>query len=145
MAFSYEKIVEEKDKEYVSAIGFTTMYGGTKVYRRWAIDRERDYIMVGRGGVIGESWMGYQLYIEKEFVNVEAQEYTEGNSFRNDARIKWIIQKIEIPSKLIDKGFGVERIKKIIEEAFVGWGSPGIRNEQIKQITVEIEENIIVS
>ena len=73
MAFICEKI-SKKDREYFDSLGFTCMRGKPSRARWWAIDRERDIVMICRGGVPYEITKGYQLYFQKCIINIEAIE-----------------------------------------------------------------------
>ena len=74
MAFVSERIKEE-DKEYFNSIGFTYLVDGEPLEPSWwAIDRVRGIILVSRGGVPHELFMGYELYLGGELIALEALE-----------------------------------------------------------------------
>lgn len=138
MAFISEKIREE-DKEYFKSIGFTYLVDRKSLEPTWwAIDREQEIILVSRGGVPCEIFMGYELYLSGELIEMEAVEKTEGDWFDSDLKINWLINKIEVSKELFEKGYDVESIKKIIRDAFEGYGTRGIERSKILEVKVEI-------
>lgn len=138
MAFISERIREE-DKEYFSSIGFTYLVDGEPLEPSWwAIDREKEIILVSRGGVPCETFMGYQLYLSGELIDIEAIEKTEGDWLDRDLKVSWLINKIEVPKELFEKGYDVESVKNIIRIAFEGYGTRGIERSKILEVKVEI-------
>ncbi len=138
MAFISERIKEE-DKEYFKTIGFTYLVDRKPLKPSWwAIDREQEIILVSRGGVPCEKIMGYELYLSGELIEIEAVEKTEGDWFDRDLKVNWLINKIEIPKELFEKGYNVESVKNIIRVAFEGYGTRGIERSKILEVKVEI-------
>lgn len=71
MAFVSEEIRQE-DKEYFNSIGFTML--GSNAYVRpywWVIDRAREIIVTCRGGVREEATVGYEIYMNNQFIDIE--------------------------------------------------------------------------
>lgn len=64
---------------------------------------------------------------------------TEGDRFSYDLKIKWVINEIQVPKALIQKGYN---IKEIIEEAFISFGMRGLKPSQLLGITVEINTEL---
>lgn len=138
MAFIGEKVREE-DKEYFKSIGFTYLVDRKPLEPSWwAIDREQEMILVSRGGVPCETFMGYELYLSGELIEMEAVEKTEGDWLDSDLKINWFINKIEVSKELFEKGYDVESIKNIIRDAFEGYGTRGIERSKILEVKVEI-------
>lgn len=144
MAFVSERIKEE-DKEYFNSIGFTTLVGEEPVRPFWwVIDREKEIIMTGRGGVFAEPTRGFQIYYMKKFINIELVERGKGDYFKRNVIQHYIIQKVEIPKQLIDKGATVEQIKELINEIFMAAGHFGYEPEVTIQTTITMETEPIV-
>ena len=143
MAFVSEKIREE-DRGYFDSIGFTNISKMPSKARWWAIDREKKYILICRGGIPGEIFWGYQLYLNGDFVNMIVFRKTEGDRFDYDLKINWIIDKIEVPKSLVKKGYDEDKIKKTIEEAFYGLGGEEVVFPQLIAVTVQINAEIEV-
>lgn len=144
MAFVSERIKEE-DKEYFNSIGFTTLVGGEPVRPFWwVIDREREIIMTCRGGVFAEPTEGYQIYINKQFVDMELVEQTKGSYSKRNLRSHYKINKVIIPKQLIEDGISVEKIKDLINEMFMVAGSFGYEPEVTIETTITIETDPIV-
>ncbi len=144
MAFVSEGIKEE-DKEYFNSIGFTQLAINKPVRPFWwVIDREREIIMTCRGGVFAEPIEGYQIYINKEFVNIELVERGSGDYFKKNVTAYYIIQKVEIPKQLIDKGVTVEQIKELINEMFMVAGHFGYEPEVTIETTITMETEPII-
>ena len=145
MAFVSEEIKEE-DKEYFNSIGFTQLAHRNKKVDPywWVIDREREIIMTCRGGVFAEPIEGYQIYINKEFVNIELVERGSGDYFKKNVTAYYIIKKLEIPKQLIDKGATVGQIIELINEMFMAAGSFGHDPEKTMETTITMETEPIV-
>ena len=144
MAFVSERIKEE-DKEYFNSIGFTQLAINEKVEPYWwVIDRKREIIMTCRGGVFAEPTEGYQIYINKEFVNIEGVEWGEGDYFKKNVIKHYIIQKVEIPHELIEKGVSVKEIKDLIYEMFMTARSFGHDPEKVKETIITMETEPII-
>lgn len=141
MAFVSEEI-REQDREYFDSIGFTNIFDEPSKADWWAIDKQRDIILICRGGMPHEPIWGYQLYLCGELVNMEALERAKGSQFRNNLRVHWIIKSIEVPEKLYKKGCDIDKIKQNIKEAFIGYGTIGIEHSKLAEITVEIDADI---
>lgn len=140
MGFVSEEI-REQHREYFDSIGFTYLVDRKPLEPSWwAIDREREIILVSRGGVPCEIFMGYELYLSGELIEIEAVEKTEGDWLDRDLKVSWLINKIEIPKELFEKGYDVENVKNIIRVAFEGYGTRGI--ERSKILAVEVEINV---
>lgn len=134
MAFVCEKIREE-DREYFESIGFTQILGEPSKALWWAIDKDREIILISRGGMIGVQYKEFQMYFEKELVNIRTIEKNQGDRFENNLYIKWVINKIVIPLTL--KGKETE-LKKAIKEAFLQYGTKGVKSSQLSGVEVEI-------
>lgn len=145
MAFVSEEIKEE-DKEYFNSIGFTQLAHRNKKVDPywWVIDREREIIMTCRGGIFAEPTLGYQVYYEKEFINIELVECGEGDYFKNNVVKYYNIKKIEIPQNLINKGVTLEDVKQLITEMFMTAKSFGHNPAKVMATTVTIEAEPIV-
>lgn len=138
MAFVCEKISEE-ERRYFETIGFTNISNKPSETEWWAIDREKNIILICRGGIPGEIFWGYQLYLDGEFINMTVIKKTEGDRFSYDLRINWIIEEIRVPKKLVKKGYD---IKKIIEEAFISFGMRGLKPSQLLEVCIKINTEI---
>ena len=136
MAFVCEKISAE-ERRYFETIGFTNISNKPSETNWWAIDREKNIILICRGGIPGEIFWGYQLYLEGEFINMIVIKKTEGDRFSYDLRINWIIEEIRVPKKLVKEGCD---IKKIIEEAFISFGMRGLKASQLLSVNVQINK-----
>ncbi len=145
MAFVSERIKEE-DKEYFNSIGFTKLAINEKVRPYWwVIDRAREIIMTGRGGVFAEPIRGFQIYYMKNFVNIELVEWGEGDYFKKNVKKYYRIERVEIPHELIEKGVSVKEIKDLIYEMFMTARSFGHAPEKVMETTIIMEiEPIIV-
>lgn len=145
MAFVSERIREE-DKEYFNSIGFTMLATDEKVRPYWwVIDREREIIMTGRGRVFAEPIRGFQVYYMKNFVNIELVEWGEGDYFKKNVKKYYRIERVEIPSELIEKGVSIKDIKDLIYEMFMTARSFGHDPEKVMETTITMEiEPIIV-
>ena len=144
MAFVSERIKEE-DKEYFNSIGFTTLVGGEPVRPFWwVIDREKEIIMTGRGGVFAEPTRGFQIYYMKKFINIELVEYGKGDYFKKNVIQHYIIQKVEIPNQLVDKGITVKEIKELIYEMFMTARSFGHDPAKTIETTITMETEPII-
>ena len=144
MAFVSERIKEE-DKEYFNSIGFTKLAINEKVRPYWwVIDREREIIMTGRGGVFAEPIRGFQIYYMKNFVNIELVECGEGDYFKKNVKEHYRIERVEIPHGLIEKGVSVKEIKELINEIFMVAGHFGYEPEVTIETTITMETEPIV-
>ncbi len=141
MAYVSEKIKEE-DREYFDSIGFTNISKKPSVASWWAIDREKNIILICRGGIPGEIFWGYQLYLDGELIDMIVLRKTEGDRFDYDLKIHWIVNKIEVPRELIQKGYDCGKITKNIEEAFYGLGGEEVVFPQLVGVTVKINAEI---
>lgn len=143
MAFEGGWINSEEDKKYVESKGFTYITGNPMTDQKlWAIDRERDIILVPRGGGGLEIPESYSLFIDGQIVNMEATKKTEGNQLKNDLKIFYNIHKIEVAEAWRDKGYTETELKKIIVEAFKGYGGYGFKPSQISEVVVNISSDI---
>lgn len=144
MAFVSERIKEE-DKEYFNSIGFTTLAGENPVRPFWwIIDREKEIIMTGRGKVFAEPTRGFQIYYKKELINIEYVDRGSGSYYEKNLITHYIIQRIEIPRKLIEKGVTIEEVKKIIIDILMVAGTFGMEPEATIETTITIEKEPIV-
>ena len=144
MAFVSERIREE-DKEYFNSIGFTQLAINKPVRPFWwVIDREREIIMTGRGGVFAEPTEGYQIYYMKNFVNIELVECGEGDYFKKNVKEHYRIERVEIPHELIEKGVSVKEIKELIYEMFMTARSFGHDPEKTMETTIMMETEPII-
>ncbi len=143
MAFVSEWIRTEDDKKHVESKGFKDIFG--RPLSRplsWAIDREKDIILVSRGGGGPEITEGYSLYIEGDIVDIEGYELKEGNRTENNIKIRWIINNIEANKTLFQIKYNKETIIQFIKEAFESYGRMGLKTEQILDVVVEINCDI---
>ncbi len=106
MAFISEWIRKEDDIKYVESKGFKDIFGRPLLRPlSWAIDREKEMILVSRGGGGPEIAEGYSLYIDGDIVDIEGYELKEGNRTENNIKIHWIINKIEANETLFQKNY----------------------------------------
>lgn len=144
MAFVSERIKEE-DKEYFDSIGFTTLVGEEPVRPFWwVIDREREIIMTCRGGVFAEPTEGYQIYIKKQFVNIELVEEISGSYSKKNISNHYKISRLIVPKQLIDDGLTLEKIKKLINKMFMIAGHFGAERDVTIETIITIENEPIV-
>ena len=126
MSFIGEKITNESDKEYVASKGFTYITGESiDSARSWAVDRERDMILVSRGGGGVEMPESYGLYLWGKIVDIEGYKETEGNSFDNNLKIHWHIKWFSKPFESREEK---EMLKEIIKEAFIAFAYRGLKH-----------------
>lgn len=137
MAFVSERIEREEDKAYFNELGFTDMFGEPLKPYWWAIDREREIILVPRGGGSFDVPIGYGLYIKGIIVEMEVSKFTDEEDFDN-LKVNWHIKKTMVPSKLIQKGYDKKVIRTIIEQAFHGLGTTGVKRTRIAEVSVRI-------
>ncbi len=115
MAFIGEWIKKEDDKKYVALKGFKDIFGRPLLSPlSWAIDREKDIILIPRGGGGPELPEGYALYIRGDIINIEGYEMNEGSRFENNLRIHWIINKIEMDEKIVHNSYDANDIIQYI-------------------------------
>lgn len=144
MAFVSERIKEE-DKEYFNSIGFMQLATAKPVRPSWwVIDKEREIIMTCRGGVFAEPIKGYQLYINKKFVDIELIEKIKGSYSKKKLTSHYEIKNITIPKKLIEDGVTVEKIKELISELFTMAGTYGYEPEVTMETKITMEAEPIV-
>lgn len=143
MAFISEWIRKEDDIKYVESKGFKDIFGRPLLRPlSWAIDREKEMILVSRGGGGPEITEGYSLYIDGDIVDIEGYELKEGNRTENNIKIRWIINKIEANETLFQKNYNKQMIIQFIIEAFEAYGTMGLKAEQILDVVVEINGDI---
>ena len=143
MAFISGWIRDDEDKKYVASKGFKDIFGRPLLPPlSWAIDREKDIILVSRGGGGPEIPEGYALYIGGDIINIEGYERNEGNRFENNLKINWIINKIEADKRIIQNSYDNNAIIQYIKKAFEAYGKIGLRNEQIIDVEVQINCDI---
>lgn len=140
MAFVGEKITNEKDKEYVASKGFTYIVTGEPIerVRYWAVDRERDMMLISRGGGGAELPEGYALYMNGMIINMEGHERREGSRYDNTLKIFWSIDLIQVPEMWHESGCGADDLNEIIEEAFTAYACIGLKTSQVQEVIVEI-------
>lgn len=143
MAFVCEKIIEERDINYLREKGFTSITGTPISGSRWcAIDRERDIILISRGGGGLEMPKGFALYINGEIIEIEGDEDWEGDKFDNNLKVHWHIDKICAGKAWFEKNYDIEELMNIIKEAFVIFGYRGCKTTQVLEVTVEINARL---
>ena len=139
MAFESGWIESEKDQKYVATKGFMDITGRPFPDPfEWAIDRERDIILISRGGGGLEMPEGYALYFNGEIINMEGYSKSEGSRFENTLKVHWFITKIEVSEMFVQKGYSEDEVKGLIKEAFVSFAYCDLKPEQIVEVTVEI-------
>lgn len=139
MKYVSEEIKREEDKEYFNSFHFTSMLGDPLEPYWWAIDRENKSFLFPRGGGAMDVPDGYGLLLGGELIEMWVKEQTEGNRFKNNLKIHWVIYKIEVPEKLLEKGYSREEIRKNIVDAFLGLGTCEIERSKLLDVTVEIK------
>lgn len=139
MAFTSGKIKSVEDRKHVAAKGFKDIFGQPfpNPYA-WAIDREKDIILISRGGGGLEVPEGYALYIDGEILDIEGYEKDEGSRFEKNLKIHWYISKIEVNKSYFQKNYKEELIRQYIKDAFTAYGCRNLKPEQILEVTVEI-------
>ena len=139
MAFESGWIESEEDQKYVATKGFKDITGRPfPDPLSWAIDRERDIILISRGGGGLEMPEGYALYLNGEIIDMEGYSKDEGSHFDNTLKIHWYINKIEVTQEFILKGYTEDKVRKLIEEALISYSYYAYKPEQIIEVTVEI-------
>jgi len=140
MAFVGEKIRSEEDKNYVASKGFTNYISGKLITdpEFGAVDRERDMILVSRGGGGPEMPEAYGLYVDNHIIDIEGHRKKEGSRYDNDLKIHWFIDWISAPKAWFESGCGTEKLKQIITEAFTAYAYRGLEPSQVQEVTVEI-------
>ena len=138
MAYVSERITREEDKEYFKSFNFTSILRKPLRPSWWAIDRENESFLFSRGGGAMDVPQSYGLMMDGELIEMRVKEQTEGEIYDNNLKIHWIIYKIEVPEKLLEKGYSRDEIRKNIVEAFLGLGTTGIERSKIIDVTVEI-------
>ena len=139
MAFIGERITTKEDKQYVASKGFTYIIGDPIISARsWAIDREKDMILVPTGGGGLEMPESYGLYLDGVIIDIEGNEKSEGERFDNDLKIHWFINKIRAPKTWFENGCGSDNLKQIITEAFIAYSYRRLKSSQVLEVTVEI-------
>ena len=139
MAYVSEKITREEDKEYFKSFNFTSMLDDSLRPYWWAIDRENESFLFPRGGGALGVPKGYGLWLGGELIEMWVNEQTEGDRFDNDLKINWVIYKIEVPERLLKKGYTEDEIRRNIIDAFLGLGTCGIERSKLLDVTVEIK------
>ena len=137
MAFESGWIESEEDQKYVAAKGFKDITGEPLPDPlTWAIDRERDIILISRGGGGLEMPKGFALYLDGEIINLEGDWESEGSQFE---KIYWQINKVEVSECFFRKGYSEDEVKSLIKEAFTSYSYCDYEPEQIEEVTVEIK------
>ena len=140
MAFVAERIKRDgEEKRYIASKGFTYITGRVMDdARTWTVDRERDIILVSRGGGGLEMPESYGLYMDGFLIDMEGHERREGSRFDNNLKIHWFINWISVPKAWFENGCGTEKLKEIIKEAFTAYAYIGLKPSQVLEVTVEI-------
>ena len=110
----------------------------------WVIDRKKEIIMTGRGKVFAEPIRGFQIYYKKELINIEYVDRGSGSYYEKNMIIHYIIQRVEIPRKLIEKGVTIEEVKKLVTDMLLEAGTFGFEPEATAETTVTIEAKPII-
>lgn len=141
MAFIAEKIKRDsEERKYIASKGFTYYRSGRLVddADAWAIDREKDIILVSRGGGGPEMPEAYGLYMDGFLIDIEGEDDKEGERFDNNLKIRWFINRICVPMAWFESGCGTEKLNQIIKEAFTAYSYRRLKPSQILEVTVEI-------
>lgn len=140
MAFESGWIESEEDQKYVLTKGFRGISGRllSEIFI-WAIDRERDIILISRGGGGLEMPKSYALYMDGEIINIEGDSEEKGSHFDNTLKVHWYINKIEVTEGFFQKGYDKNKVNQIIREAFTSYSYCDLEPEQIVEVTVEIK------
>lgn len=105
MAFVYE-IVPDADRERFNALGLKDALREPMIagpFTRWAIDRERDAILVGLGGgMYGEAPMLYNLMWQGHCIGIELFTVGEGNA-QSGIGMHHRIRALNIPQTLSEQ------------------------------------------
>ena len=145
MAFVSEEITRKDDQEYFNGFGFKDILGDLVEPCWWAIDREKNIFLFPRGGGALEVPLSFGLCVESYLIEIEVAEQVEGSEYDGNLKIHWLINKIKIPNELIQRGYIIKNLEKLIEEAFYGLGTVGIPAKEISEVTVKsTAETIIV-
>lgn len=142
MSFVGERIVTEEDKKYVNAIAFRNMTGQVLEPRWWAIDREKNWILVARGGGSFEIPEGYALYMDGEILEIEGYARTQGSRFESNLVFRWSINRIVATKAWINKKYDKDMFFDVLKEAFIAYSHCGLKKSQILNITVDIQTTI---
>lgn len=138
MAFIWKKVTDKEDKEYIESKGFTYIDGKSISDARWcAIDKERDSILVSRGGGGLEMLESYALYLDGEIIEVEGEEKFKGSRFNNDLKIYWTINKLIVNEIQLNK-YSINELMQIVKEAFIAFSYCGLKKSQVLEVAVEI-------
>lgn len=88
MGFESGWIESEEDQKNVATKEFRNITGRPLSDPfEWAIDRERDIILISRGGGGLEMPEGYALYFNGEIINMEGTGKSEGSQFDNTLKV----------------------------------------------------------
>lgn len=138
MNFISERIEGEDDIEYFNSFGFKDSKGNKIKPFWWGIDRDSNTFLFSydNGGVYMPQKFG--LCIDKELVELEVINKYEKTQLNSGLVLHWIVNKIDIPIDLMEKGYVEDDIMYIIENAFAEFGIPEIAKNEISDISVEI-------
>lgn len=140
MAFIAEKIKRDsEERKYIASKGFTYITGEPLFNARsWTVDRERDIILVSRGGGGLEMPRSYGLYMDGFLIDIEGDDENEGDYYGSGSKIHWFITWIGVPKGWFESGCGTEKLKQIIKEAFTAYAYINLNPARILEVTVEI-------
>lgn len=138
MNFVSERIEGEDDIEYFNLFGFKDSNGNKIKPFWWAIDRDSDIFLFSYDNGVLCMPQKFGLCIDKELVELEALNKSEKKQLNSGLVLHWIINKIDIPIDLMEKGYVEDDIVYIMENAFAEFGLPGVGKKEIMDISVEI-------
>ncbi len=142
MAFVSERITREEDIQYFNSLHLLDITKRPLRPYWWAIDREQEYILFPMGGGAFEIPEGIGLYMDNAVIEMWVKDKEEGNRHKSGLKVQWFIYRIKVPQILIDKGHKTEEIINEIRQAFYGFGTSGVKRENIAEVIVEITADI---
>ena len=140
MAFIAEKLKRDsEERKYIASKGFTYITGEPLLNARsWTVDRERDMILVSRGGGGPDIPASYGLYCDGFLIDMEGYKKSEGDYYDSGLKIHWFINWISVPKAWFENGCGTEKLNEIIKEAFTAYAYIGLNPARVLEVTVEI-------
>ncbi|MBE5876065.1 MAG: hypothetical protein E7290_04170 [Lachnospiraceae bacterium] len=139
MAFVGEWIEREEDKKYIASKGFTYITGKEMTDAGLGvIDRERDIILVPRGGGGLDMPESYGLYLDGFLIDMEGHKRNEGTRFKNNLKVHWYITWIGVPKTWFEANCSVDKLKQVITEAFTAYAYIDLKASQVLEVTVDI-------
>ena len=142
MTFVSEEIIKEEDVQYFNSLHLLDITKRPLKPYWWAIDRENKCFIFPMGGGTFEIPRGMGLYLENQVIEMWVNKKTQGRYYNNDYKVFWEVYRIKVPKQLLEKGYKDNTILQIIQEAFHGLGTSGVKRSNIIEVTVDISAEI---